>query len=99
RMVEILKQDQFHPLPVEDQILIIYAGIHGYLDTLPLHELKSFEEMLYRFVEDHYPTLKRTLRDQQEIDSALRAQIDRALKECLASFTAQRDTAQGSPAQ
>jgi len=97
RMVEILKQDQFRTLAVEDQILIIYAGINGYLDTLPLSDLKRFEERLYRFIEDHYPTLKRTLREKEEIDDALRAQIDRALKECLGPFTAERTPVKGSP--
>src|SRR5208337_2629663 len=51
-MVEILKQDQYQPLPVEKQIAIIFAGTNGYLDDLPLEQCRKFEEELYRFVDN-----------------------------------------------
>jgi F-type H+-transporting ATPase subunit alpha len=97
RMVEILKQDRFQPLPVEEQILIIYAGINGYLDNLPLSEVKPFEEGLYRFLEANYQELKEKLREKKEIDDALRQEIDRALKEWLQSLAAQRTDQKGMP--
>jgi F-type H+-transporting ATPase subunit alpha len=97
RMTEILKQGQFRPLPVEEQILIIYAGINGYLDNLHLGEAKRFEEGWYRFVEEKCPDLKLKLKERKEIDDGLRVEIDRAMKEWLQLFTAQRTTAEGSP--
>ena len=96
RMVEILKQDQFRPLSVEEQILIIYAGINGFLDHLPLSEIKRFEEGLYRFLDSHYQALKEELREKREIDEALRAQIDKALKEWLDSFSTKTPNPEGN---
>src|SRR5690349_22251842 len=57
RLVEILKQPQFQPLPVEKQILIIYAGTNAFLDDLPVEDIRKFEESLYRFVENAHPGL------------------------------------------
>src|ERR1700683_2972851 len=55
RMVELLKQGQYSPVPVQKQVLIIWAGTNGYLDDLPLNQCKAFEEELYRFVENAHP--------------------------------------------
>src|SRR6185369_2636204 len=57
RMVEILKQGQYSPLPVEKQVLIIFAGNEGLLDDLPVEQCRAFEEALYRFVENAHPQL------------------------------------------
>jgi F-type H+-transporting ATPase subunit alpha len=55
-LVEVLKQGQFQPLPVEKQILIIFAGTQGYLDDLPIEQVRRFEEELYRLVDNaHRP--------------------------------------------
>ena len=88
RMGEILKQDQFKPLPVEEQVFIIYAGINGFLDDLPLSEVRSFEEGFYRFLETNYRSLEEELREKKEIDAALRPRIDQALREWLELFNA-----------
>ena len=50
--MEILKQGQYQPLPVEKQIVIIFAGTNGYLDDLPVEQCRKFEEELYRFVDN-----------------------------------------------
>lgn len=88
RMGEILKQDQFKPLRVEEQVFIIYAGINGFLDDLPLSEVRSFEEGFYRFLEANYRSLEEELREKKEIDAALRPRIDQALREWLELFNA-----------
>ena len=62
RMVEILKQGQYSPVPVEKQVLIIYAGTTGVLDDLPLEQIRAFEEELYRFVENAHPALLTTIK-------------------------------------
>ena len=56
-MVEILKQGQYSPVPVEKQVLIIYAGTNGFLDDLPVEQCRPFEDGLYRFVENAHPGL------------------------------------------
>ena len=55
RLVEILKQDQYQPLPVEKQVLIIFAGANRYLDDIEVSECRRFERELYPFIETNYP--------------------------------------------
>jgi F-type H+-transporting ATPase subunit alpha len=88
RMVEVLKQGQYVPLPVEKQILIIYAGTSGHLDDLPVETVTAFEQALYKFAETRYPGIFRELAEKKEITDALRTQMDRCIEECKAEFAA-----------
>ncbi|MBL8232996.1 MAG: F0F1 ATP synthase subunit alpha [Bryobacterales bacterium] len=87
RLVEILKQPQFSPLPVEKQVLIIFAGTNGYVDDLPTAQVRKFEEELYRFVENAHPQLLPAIREKKTIDDALKGQMNSVLKEFKARFT------------
>jgi len=86
RMVEILKQGQYSPIPVEKQVLIIYAGTNGVLDDLPVDQCRAFETELYRFVENAHPGILSTIREKKTLDDDLKNQINAALKECKARF-------------
>jgi F-type H+-transporting ATPase subunit alpha len=86
RMVEILKQGQFSPLPVEKQVLIIYAGTNGYLDDLPLQQCRPFETELYRFVENAHPGVLAGIREKKNLDDALKGQLNSVLSEFKARF-------------
>lgn len=88
RLVEILKQGQYQPLPVERQILIIYAGTNGFVDHLPESALKKYETELYRFVETRYPEIFADIRTKRELTDDLTERINAALKEFNESFTA-----------
>jgi F-type H+-transporting ATPase subunit alpha len=88
RMVEVLKQGQYVPLPVERQILIIHAGTGGHLDDLPAESLGAFEQALYKFAETRHPGIFRDLTEKKEITDALRAQMDQCIQECKAEFAA-----------
>ncbi|HKA53541.1 MAG TPA: F0F1 ATP synthase subunit alpha, partial [Candidatus Binatia bacterium] len=88
RLVEILKQGQYQPLPVERQILIIYAGTNGFVDHLPETALKKYEAELSRFVENRHPDIYEDVRTKRELTDDLRGRIDAALKEFNESFTA-----------
>jgi F-type H+-transporting ATPase subunit alpha len=88
RMVEILKQGQYAPLPVEKQILIIHAGTGGHLDDVPVESLAAFEEALYRFTELRYPAIFKEMVEKKEMGDDLRARMDTAIRECKAEFTA-----------
>jgi F-type H+-transporting ATPase subunit alpha len=90
RLIEILKQPQYKPLPVEKQVLILFAGANAYLDDLPLDECRPFETELYRFVENTHPNLLQRIREQKKIDDALRADLDAMLKELKERFTSER---------
>jgi F-type H+-transporting ATPase subunit alpha len=93
RMVEILKQGQYSPLPVEKQILIIYAGTNGYLDNLPLDQCREFEAELYKFVENAHPGLLASIRDKKTLDDQLKSQMNAAIEECKTRFVQQKATA------
>src|SRR5437867_5397727 len=60
RLTEVLKQDQYTPLPVEKQIVIIFAGTNGYLDGLAVGDCKSFEKALYTFMDSSYPAVAKS---------------------------------------
>jgi F-type H+-transporting ATPase subunit alpha len=90
RMVEILKQGQFSPLPVEKQVLIIYAGSIGTLDDLPVDQCRPFEEELYKFVENAHPGILSAIREKKILDDELKAQMNAVLKEAKTRFLASR---------
>ncbi len=86
RMVEILKQDQYKPVPVEKQIMIIYAGVNGYLDDIPVEACRRFEEEFYAFVESRYATLPREIKEKKQLDADLEANLRKAIDEFKADF-------------
>ena len=90
RLTEILKQNQYQPLPVEKQIAVIFAGTNGYLDDLAIEDCLTFEAALYEFMDNSYPSLGRTLVEKKQIDDALRADIRKMLDEFKAKFLAER---------
>ena len=86
RMVEILKQGQYSPVPVEKQVLIIYAGTEGFLDDLALDQCRGFEEGLFKFVENAHPAMLSTIREKKTLDDALKGQMTSAIGEFKAKF-------------
>src|SRR5277367_961328 len=86
RMVEILKQGQYSPIPVEKQVLIIYAGTTGILDDLTLPQCRPFEEEFYRFLDSAHPSIFEDIRTKKALDDALRAKLTSAIKEFKTRF-------------
>ncbi len=86
RLTEALKQGQYEPIPVEKQILIVYAGNRGFLDPFPVAEVRNYERKLYEFVEKKHPDILVKLREKKHIDQALDERIAAALKEFGAEF-------------
>jgi F-type H+-transporting ATPase subunit alpha len=93
RLVEILKQPQYEPLPVEKQIAIIYAGTNGYLDAIPIGELRSFETELYSFLEARHPDILRNIAEKKQLDDALKASLNDAVKQFAGDFAARKAAA------
>ncbi len=89
RLVEILKQDQYAPLPVEKQIIIIYAATNGYVDKYEVGQLKRYEEQLYSFLDTKKADLLAELREKKDLDDDLKAKLDEALKEFDQVFVAE----------
>ena len=88
RLVELLKQGQYQPLPVEKQILIIYAGTNGFVDELPLAALKKYEQELNSFVESKHPDIFADILKKRELDGDLRGKMTKALEEFKGIFKA-----------
>jgi F-type H+-transporting ATPase subunit alpha len=86
RLTEILKQNQYQPLPVEKQILIIYAGNRGFLDEFRVDEIQSYEHKLYGYFEREQPELLRQIAEKKAIDAALDEALAQALKEFNRAF-------------
>ena len=90
RLVEILKQDQFSPLPFSKQILIIFAGTSGFLDDLPVEQVRPFEAELYKFVDATNAGLLRTIMEKKILDDNLKAEMSKVIKEAKETFVAEQ---------
>ena len=90
RLTEILKQPQYRPMPVEKQVLIIYAGTNAYLDDLPVEDCRRFEAELYKFVENTKPGILQTIREKKALDDDLKNQMNAMLKEFKERFVGER---------
>jgi F-type H+-transporting ATPase subunit alpha len=93
-LVEILKQDQYQPLPIEKQIMIIWAGTKGYLDDLPVEVCRKFEAELYRFLDNAQRGVLDEIRTRKVLDADLTAKIKAIIEEFKARFVAENPTAQ-----
>lgn len=86
RMIEILKQGQYEPLPVAKQVLIIYAGTNGFLDDLPISSIKKFETEFYDFMEKLHPDIEIQIETKRELSSDLKIKLDKAIEEFKTKF-------------
>lgn len=82
RLTEILKQKQYSPVPVENQVIILYAGINDYLSEVPVAKVNEYEKKLFSYVEARYPEILKNIRESKEMSAETEAQ----LKEALTSF-------------
>src|SRR6184192_3298430 len=87
RLTEILKQDQFVPLPAEKQVLIVQVGTSGALDTLPVPEVRRFEREFLQFTETNYPSLLKNIAAKKALDDSIKAEIKKAVDAFKERFT------------
>jgi len=87
RLVELLKQEPYNPIPVEKQIVAIYAGTNGYLDDLPVEAVRKFERELYAYLDNQRPDILKDIKEKKALDDDLKKRIDEALKEFKSKFT------------
>jgi F-type H+-transporting ATPase subunit alpha len=98
RLVELLKQDQYVPLAVEKQVIIIYAGTNGFVDKLPVESLREFETELYRYIDDKHPEIWTEIREKREVGDELKTKVDKVLKTFAKQFVSSQqggDAAEG----
>ena len=88
RLVEVLKQPQFQPQPVERQILIVYAATSGFIDQIPVEAVRRYETELGEYVEAKHAQLLTTLREKRELTAEVKQQLNAVLEEFKARFAA-----------
>jgi len=86
RLVEILKQGQYVPLPVEKQIVIIYAATKGYADELPINQLADYEKELYSYIEAKNPDIFERIRSKKVLDKEVEEDLKKALEKFGKAF-------------
>jgi F-type H+-transporting ATPase subunit alpha len=93
RLVEILKQGQYAPLPVEKQVAIIFAGTNGYLDNIALGDIRAFEAEMYGYLESRAPQILTGIAQKKQLDDELKAALNSAIKEFATEFAARKAAA------
>jgi F-type H+-transporting ATPase subunit alpha len=86
RLTELLKQSQFSPLKMEEQVCVIYAGVNGFLDKLPLDKVRFFEEGLLATLRSKHPEILEAIRVSNDLSSDVEAKLRAAVQEFAASF-------------
>jgi F-type H+-transporting ATPase subunit alpha len=84
----VLKQPQYQPLTVEKQVAIIYAATNGYLDPVPVEQVRAYELDLYKFLETRKASLISALAEKKAIDDTIKAELNQALEEFGKGFAA-----------
>lgn len=92
KTVEILKQVQFEPMPLEKQVMIIYVATHGYLDDLKLEQVKSFEVEFHKFMESQYPDVGYSISQTKDIDEVTEKKLNEAIQKFKPEFSAKSQT-------
>jgi F-type H+-transporting ATPase subunit alpha len=93
RQTEILKQNQFEPLPFSKQILIIYAGTNGFLDDIAVEDCRAFEKGLNTYVDSVNPGLFSSIETKKALDDAIKADMNKTLKDYKQQFLAEKQSA------
>lgn len=86
RIVEMLKQEQYKPMDVEDQVIILYAVLNNHLQDVPVIEARRFEEEFREYIHTHYRDLRKELGDKKELDDEIKKKLDKAIKEFKVLF-------------
>lgn len=86
RLVELLKQGQYSPVPVEKQVISIYLGTKGYMDSIPVHDIKRFEKEIIEFIEVKYKQIFENIKKEKELSKETEELIKKAAEEFLQTF-------------
>ena len=87
RMVETLKQAQYSPLKVDEQILVIYAAVRGFLSDIPVNQVVNFQRDFLKFMNSNHPEIGQTIVEKQKLDDALEASINSAIEEFKSTYS------------
>ncbi|MGB6508790.1 MAG: F0F1 ATP synthase subunit alpha, partial [Xanthobacteraceae bacterium] len=86
RLTELLKQAQFSPLSMEEQVCVIYAGVNGYLDPLPVDRIRAFEDGLLSLLHTKHGDILKTIRDSRDLDDATAEKLKGVVNDYAKTF-------------
>jgi F-type H+-transporting ATPase subunit alpha len=86
RMVELLKQDQFVPISMQEQVMVLFAGTQGFLDDVPVESVRRFEEEFLRYVRDQKADLLKELAAKKAIDDEIKSKLVAAVEDFKRGF-------------
>jgi F-type H+-transporting ATPase subunit alpha len=86
KLTEAMKQNESEPVPVEKEILLVYAGVNGYLDDIPTEKIRDFEAFLYRFLDEKHKDLKEVIKAKQ-VDEATEERMKQVITECKQAYS------------
>ena len=86
RLVELLKQPQYQPMPAEKEVMSLYAGTRGHMDTVPVERVAEYEAQMLAFVERKYPEILSEIKEKKIISDELDAKMKKALAEFAEVF-------------
>jgi F-type H+-transporting ATPase subunit alpha len=86
RLTELLKQPQFSPLQMEEQVCVIYAGVNGYLDPLPVDRIRAFEDGLLGVLHNQHGGILKTIRETRDLDDATAGKLKAAVESFAKTF-------------
>ncbi|HYE29783.1 MAG TPA: F0F1 ATP synthase subunit alpha, partial [Allosphingosinicella sp.] len=86
RLTELLKQPQFNPMPVEEQVVSIYAGVNGFLDSVPVNAVTRFESALLSFFRSEHSDVLGKIRETKTLDDDTAAELKRIIGEFTKTF-------------
>jgi F-type H+-transporting ATPase subunit alpha len=86
RLTELLKQPQFSPLRMEEQVCVIYAGVNGYLDVLPVERVRVFEEGLLGLLRSQHTDVLAAIRDSRDLDDATAGKLKTVVENYARTF-------------
>jgi F-type H+-transporting ATPase subunit alpha len=87
RLTELLKQPQFSPLKMEEQVVVIYAGVNGYLDPIPVNRVRAFEDGLLTTLRSKSPEVLAAIRESRDLDDATAGKLKGAIDGYAKTFS------------
>ncbi|WP_346929961.1 F0F1 ATP synthase subunit alpha [Clostridium sp.] len=88
RLIEILKQEQYAPMDVEKQVIIIYCGVNDFLGDVPVHKIKAFEKEFLEYIYTHHRDIPNAIKEKKELDSEIEEKLNMAIAEFKKVFLA-----------
>jgi F-type H+-transporting ATPase subunit alpha len=93
RLVEVLKQPQYRPLSVEQQVVILYAATQGYFDEIAVADVRDAQDELTKFMQTRHGTILAAIKDKKTLDDAIKADLNSSLKEFQTHFKSMKGMA------